>query len=233
MSSSGASRYRPTVTPEYAERLRQWHEAAYAGMERTERHVSYLGLELTVPPQVFAPTPMSDLLGNAVLAEAGPGDRVLDMGTGSGVNAILAATRGADVTGVDINGYAIEAARHNADRNGVPARTRFLVSDMFAAVDGVFDLIVIDPPFRWFAPRDLLESSMADENYEALTRFMTEVGGHLAPDGRILLFFGTSGDIGYLYQLIDAAGLRRETVASRDLVKDGLTVSYHTFRLTR
>src|SRR5947209_13706296 len=40
-----------------------------------------------------------------------PSDRVLDMGTGSGVNAILAATIAADVLGVDVDPASVLAAR--------------------------------------------------------------------------------------------------------------------------
>jgi release factor glutamine methyltransferase len=116
--------------------------------ETGEQRPSYLGLDLVVPAGVFAPTPVSDLLGRAVIDEARPGERVLDMGPGSGVNAILAARAGAEVLGVDINPAAVDAARANADRNGVAAV--FAVSDMFSAVDCDFDLAVIDPPFRWF-----------------------------------------------------------------------------------
>jgi release factor glutamine methyltransferase len=43
-------------------------------------------------------TPVSHLLGEAVLAHVRDGDRVLDMGTGSGVNAVLAAARPAEFT---------------------------------------------------------------------------------------------------------------------------------------
>ena len=100
-------------------------------------------------------------------------------------------------------------------------------------MDGAFDLIIFDPPFRWFAPRDLLEASMADENYDALTRFLTQAAGHLTPGGRILMCFGTSGDLAYLYRLADANGFDRKTVASQDLTRHGDTVSYVTFRLTR
>lgn len=73
---------------------------------------------------------------------------------------------------------------------------------------------------------------MADENYRALTRFMTEASAYLNPGGRILLFFGTSGDIGYLERLIESNGFTRETVATRELAKDGSTVTYCTLRLT-
>lgn len=99
-------------------------------------------------------------------------------------------------------------------------------------VDGTFDLIVFDPPFRWFRPCDLLEMSFTDENYRTLTRFMSEVRDRLNPGGQLLLFFGTSGDMTYLRHLIDRSGLRADTIASRDLTKDGITVTYCTFRLT-
>lgn len=225
--------YTPTFSAERVERLRRWHEAAYLEMRSAgERRLSYLGLELVVPAEVFAPTPMSDLLGRSVLNEVRETDRVLDMGTGSGVNAILAASSAREVVGVDLNPHAISAAIGNAALNGVSSRTTFLISDLFDVVDGTFDLVIYDPPFRWFLPRDLLETSIADEGYRSLTRFFTEVSGVLNPGGRVLIFFGTSGDMRYLTELIDAAGFACATVAERDLTKEGLTVTYRTLRLS-
>lgn len=219
--------YRSGLPPD---ELARWHERAYrslraAGVQR----LSYLGLDLVVPAGVFAPTPTSDLLGRAVLAEVRPNDRVLDMGTGSGVNAILAAQVAHDVVGVDVNPEAVQAARANAARNGV--RADFAVSDVFAAVSGTFDLIIIDPPFRWFAPRDMVEVAIADEGYAGLGRFFAGVGSRLRPGGRVLLFFGTSGDQDHVLALVAAAGLRTEVVATRELVRDETTVVYSTFRL--
>jgi release factor glutamine methyltransferase len=211
--------------------LRRWHERACGELSGAgEQRLSYLGLDLVVPPGVFAPTPTSDLLGRAVLDEVRPGDRVLDMGAGSGVNAILAATVARDVVGVDVNPAAVEAARANSVRNGVCAT--FEVSDVFSTVEGTFDLVVIDPPFRWFAPRDMLEAAMADENYAATGRFFAGIASRLRPGGRVLLFFGTSGDQQHVLGLATGAGLRDEVVASRELTRDGITVTYTTFRLT-
>jgi release factor glutamine methyltransferase len=225
--------YRPMMSDEDAARLRRWHDAASAELHSEgAQEVRYLGLQLEIPAQVFPVTRMSDLLGRAVLDEVCDDDRVLDMGTGSGVNAILAARRSRHVIGVDINPHAVAAAIRNAVRNHVADRTTFFESDVFERVDGTFDLIVFDPPFRWFRPRDLLEVSFADENYRTLTKFMSEVRGRLNRGGRLLLFFGTSGDMSYLRQLIDRSGLRADTIASRALGKDGTTVTYCTFRLT-
>ncbi len=216
-----------------ARRLRRWHEDAYQSLrESVPRRMFYLGLELYIPEDVFAPAG-SGAFHRLVRDEVRPSDRILDMGTGSGVNAILAASRASDVVAVDINPKAVAAGATNAARNGVAERITFLESDVFDAVEGTFDLMIFDPPFRWFKARDLLELSTADENYRALTAFMTEAASHMRPGGRILLNFGTSGDISYLYHLIDEAGFKKEVLATDQLTKDRLSVTYYVFRLTR
>jgi release factor glutamine methyltransferase len=203
-------RYRPLMSADRAGRLRRWHEAAQAGLRaRLPARLSFRGLDLVIPEDVFAPGP-GEAFHRAVLAEVRPTDRVLDMGTGSGVVALLAASVGAEVVAVDINPRAVGCARANAARNGLSDHITFLRSDVFDAVPGAFDLIVFDPPFRWFGPRDLLEASSADKGYRALTRFMAEVRDHLRPGGRILLNFGTSGDIAYLHRLIHHEGFKEQ-----------------------
>ena len=222
----------PRMSPEATQRIRQWHEGAYEELRQRETsEIQYLGRTFIVPPQVFPPTPMSDLLGNALLDEVRPSDRVLDMGTGCGVNAILAASASRDVVAVDINPHALECARKNTELNGVSERIEIYESNLFDEVDGSFDLIVFDPPFRWFEPRDILEAAITDRNYESLTRFMEKARGHLRQEGRILLFFGSSADLGYLEELIEREDFFRESVAERRLDKGGLIVSYFVFRL--
>ena len=217
-----------------SERLRAWHDDASAQLHRLGRHeTTYLGLDLVVPEHVFPPAPMSELLGRCVLDEVRAGDRVLDMGTGCGVNGLLAARHAHDVTGVDINPHAVAAAAANARLNGVADRTTFVEGDLFGPLDGAFDLVIFDPPFRWFRPTDVLEVAITDEGYATLRRFMTGIDRWLTPDGRVLLFFGSSGDLSYLHHLMDESPLSATTLISRDLHKDGLDVTYHTFRLTR
>lgn len=222
------------MSREYVEQIRRWHERAYEGMrDRDPMEIDYFGVQLVVPPEVFAPTPMSGLFGRHVRAEVRPDDRVLDMGTGSGSNALLAARTASDVVAVDINPAAVACARSNAEANGLTERVTCRESDVFDAVDGRFDVILFDPPFRWFPPRDLLEASITDENYSALTRFMREVPDRLNDGGRVLVSFGTSADLGYLQQLIARSGLVSEQLDEHSLDKDGWTVDYVVYRLTK
>ncbi|MEO1062224.1 MAG: HemK2/MTQ2 family protein methyltransferase [Actinomycetota bacterium] len=221
------------MSADEAERLRRWHERASEELHALGgRRVSYLDLDLEVPAEVLGPSPVSDLLGERVLAEVEPDERVLDLGTGSGVNALLAARKGATVVGVDINPVAVEVARRNAVTNGLHELATFVEGDLFDPVDGTFDVIVFDPPFRWFAPRDLLEMAFADDGYATLTRFFAEVPERLRPGGRVLLFFGTSGDIAYLRELMAASPFDSEVVATRMIDTANGQADYFTYRLT-
>lgn len=80
------------------------------------------------------------------------GDTVLDYGCGSGILAIAAARLGAaHVAGVDIDPQAVEAAKANAERNGVTA----LFADSAAPVAGEYDVVVaniLSNPLRVLAP---------------------------------------------------------------------------------
>jgi ribosomal protein L11 methyltransferase len=80
------------------------------------------------------------------------GEHVLDYGCGSGILAIAAARLGAaSVAGVDIDPQAVEAARANAERNGVTAS----FFDSAAPVAGEYDLVVaniLSNPLRVLAP---------------------------------------------------------------------------------
>jgi ribosomal protein L3 glutamine methyltransferase len=75
--------------------------------------------------------------------------RVLDLCTGSGCLAILAARAfpAARVDASDISAAALALAARNVARHGMEKRVRLVRSDLFAKIDGVYDLIVSNPPY--------------------------------------------------------------------------------------
>ena len=80
---------------------------------------------------------------------------VLDIGTGSGILGIAACLLGASsAIGVDIDAQSVRVARENSERNGVAAKTEFLVGDLADKITGKYDIvcanIVADVVIRLF-----------------------------------------------------------------------------------
>jgi len=208
-----------------------WQEKVYARHRKRRKRISlnFYGRMLVVPRDVLTPVPPNyNLLARAVLKETRETDTVLDMGTGSGIQAILAASKGANVTAVDINPMAVRCARSNVRRNKLSARVRVLEGNLFDRIEGKFDLIIFDPPFRWSAPRDLFEMSCADKDYKSLREFFSTARQYLNDQGRILMSFGTSGDLMFFKHLIKMNGFKRKQLLKNS--NSGWT--YFAYRLT-
>jgi methylase of polypeptide subunit release factors len=72
--------------------------------------------------------------------------RATDLGTGSGVHAILASGHCREIVAVDINPRAIEFAKFNGALNGID-NIEFVLSDVFNSVESTCDLLVANPPY--------------------------------------------------------------------------------------
>jgi 2-polyprenyl-3-methyl-5-hydroxy-6-metoxy-1,4-benzoquinol methylase len=74
------------------------------------------------------------------------GKSILDVGCGEGEDAMLLASLGADVTGLDVSAGAINLAMRRASLNGVSGRARFVCAPLQSAdlPDRSFDVIWID-----------------------------------------------------------------------------------------
>ena len=80
----------------------------------------------------FVTTPQNVVDAMLALADVGPNDRLLDLGSGDGRIVITAAKRwGIEATGVEIDPMLIERARGEAVRAGVADRARFVEADLF------------------------------------------------------------------------------------------------------
>lgn len=233
-SATKADSYRPLVSPERVQEIKGLREAmsSQGGGEEGEQTHPFLGLTLRVPSQVMTPCPVSPMLGGAVFAEVQPGDRVLDMGTGSGSLALIAAKKGADVLAVDLNPHAVTAVRANAELNGVADRVESRESDVFDAVEGRFDLIIFNPPFQWFAASDYADVAGTDAGYQALTRFFRSARAHLTEKGRMILFFSTMGDVEYFEKLVADGGFDHKVVFSTTQPVFDVQVEFSVHRLS-
>ena len=124
-------------------------------------------MELKSHEEVYSPREDSFLLQRVVsnLCILKKPNRVLDLGTGSGIQAITAKLSGAKkVVAVDINPKAIMLAKQNVKLNKV--EIEFHTSDLFNHVNGNFDMIIFNPPYlpmeppidiQWSGGREFIE----------------------------------------------------------------------------
>lgn len=104
----------------------------------------YRGRAFRVDPGVYEPAEDTFLLADNL--DVRSGERVLELGTGCGLLAILAAEAGAWVIATDISSAALICAKKNAAAHGVEDRIDFRLSNLFESVRGRrFDLVVFNP----------------------------------------------------------------------------------------
>ena len=99
-----------------------------------------------ISPDVLDPRGDSEVLVNLALQQKA--DRILDLGTGSGILALTLLSEWPDAraVGVDICEKALLIAQRNAVQHEVSDRFQAQKSDWFEAISGQFDLIVSNPP---------------------------------------------------------------------------------------
>ncbi|MBS3108106.1 methyltransferase [Candidatus Woesearchaeota archaeon] len=149
---------------------------------------------------MYEPEEDSYLLEKQVKKYAKKGMKVLDLGTGSCIQALAAKENGAEVLAADINPEAVNLAK----AKGIES----IKSDLFSKVKGKYDLIILNPPYL---PEEAYEDKATKlfttggkQGHELIERFLKEAKKHLNKDGMILLVFSTlTGNVENLFKKYD------------------------------
>ena len=129
--------------------------------------------------------------------------RVLDLCTGSGCLAVLAARAfpGAEVHASDLSPAALAVARRNVGQHGLRKRIRLIRSDLFTGLGaGRYDLIVSNPPYvsssamRRLPAEYRYEPGLAlaagKDGLEILRRLLADAPAHLSQAGLLVCEVG-------------------------------------------
>lgn len=145
--------------------------------------------------QAFLPRP-----GASACASAGL--RVLDLCTGNGSLAVIAALtlNGATVDATDLSADALAVAQANVARHGLAPRIRLRQGDLLSAAAGVYDLILCNPPYVHRASMQALpeeyraEPAIAlhggEDGMDLVRPLLRDAAAHLVEDGLLLLEIG-------------------------------------------
>ena len=107
----------------------------------------FMGLTFQVNDQVLIPRQDTETLVESALSRLKEGDRALDLCTGSGciILSLEKLAPGIRGLGADISAAALAVAKRNRDSLGL--ESDFCISDLFEGIEGVFDMIVSNPPY--------------------------------------------------------------------------------------
>ena len=216
---------------------------------------NFMGLDFLVNEHVLVPRQDTEFLVEEVLKNLHDGMRVLDLCTGTGciLVSLLRYTNDCQGLGVDISPEALAVAEKNAERllaeNGNLAESerrgclQFLESDLYERVEGIFDIIVSNPPYiptkvidtlmpevREHEPRLALDGS--EDGLLFYRRIIEGSRAHLRGGG--MLFFEIGYDQGAaVRELMEQAGFLEVQVtkdyAGLDRVVSG-TLEFEPFK---
>ncbi len=149
--------------------------------------------------------------------------RVLDLGTGSGIQA-LTATKSKNVreiVAVDVNEKAVTMLKKEVSEKRI-RKISIMKSDLFSNVHGQFDTIIFNPPYL---PQDKIGKEIIKDpalyggkhGWEISEKFFSEVSQYLVPNGKILFLFSSLTNKEKIEEIIAQNLLEFEELATEKL----------------
>lgn len=179
----------PEITTRFSSFIR---EKSRSGIYRVEVKVGISVISIDVFPTVFPPCSDYSDSSESVFGtlENIEGFEVADIGSGSGIQSIVAIMAGAKhVDAADINPQAVSCSKHNAKMNGLENKINVFYSDLFKNFPKKkYDLIIANLPMVDFEREDdAINKSLYDNGLEIHKIFFHEAKEFLDENGVIVL----------------------------------------------
>jgi len=198
-------------------------------MKSLRKQISYDDLKFQILRNVYEPA--EDTLLAAENIVVNEDDTVLDVGTGCGILAIIAAQKAKKAVAVDVNPYAIRCAKKNAEINKLAYKIDIRKGDLFQQIRKAekFSLIIFNAPYLPSTPkerRSWLGKSWAGgpTGRQVIDRFIEEAPSYLEENGKILLVQSSLGDINETLEKFREANLKAQVIAEKKVSFETIVV---------
>ncbi len=184
------------------------------------------GLEIELCPGVYEPAEDTFMLAENLAVEEGY--EALEIGTGTGILALLCAAKARRVVAVDVSSEAARCAKRNIELTGI-RNVKVLRGNLFSAIgEGVlFDLIIFNPPYLPEDGGDKMASpawSGGKDGRVIIDRFLAQVKGHLREGGRILTVGSSLSDYEKTLRALEVMGFNAKVLAKKRFFFEELAV---------
>jgi release factor glutamine methyltransferase len=179
--------------------------------------INYMGMEFQTCEKVYEPAEDTFLLAeNLIVNES---DNVLEIGTGTGIIAIIVSKRVKKIVAVDINRFAVECTQKNAEINNALVDVK--LGDLFDPIDNEkFDLVLFNTPYLPTSEDEIVNDELeaawdgGEDGRSVINRFIEHLPIHLNPKGRVQLVQSSLSDIEKTIGMLMEMGFKVAVTAS-------------------
>ena len=208
-------------------------------MKPSRKQVFYDDLTFQVFKDVYEPAEDTFLIADRLAPIVKKGDTLLDIGTGCGILAIIAARKAKKVVATDVNPHAVKCAKLNAKINGVSQKVEVRQGDLFQPIQKTekFDVIIFNAPYLPSSPleqRTWIAQAWAGgpTGRKLIERFIIEAPHYLKRNGKILLVQSSLANIGMTLEKFREANLKAQVIAEKKVAFETIVViqASHLFK---
>jgi HemK-related putative methylase len=177
--------------------------------------VNVLGNTYEISENVFNPKFYYTSIFMAKNIKALSDEVVLDMGTGSGIQAITAGRKASKVIAVDINPEAVRYAKRNVIANGLENKISVIHGDLFSSLPSghKFDVILFTPPYLKGFVKTSFDNALFDPDKELAYRFFRDAKDYIKPDGYVQMLYSSIAGPERILEIPQQFGWRHSLMA--------------------